>query len=58
MTANVYLHVLGSKRKSNKSNFSIGHFPTPKRRNRFEETASAYEVFANSIFSNSTEKAY
>lgn len=58
MTANVYLHVLGSKRKHKKSNFSTGHFPTPKRRNRFEETKLAYEVFANSLSSNCFEKAY
>lgn len=56
MSANDYIYILGSKRNSS-SNSSRRYYPTPKRRNRFEETKSAYQTHFNPFPSKASANA-
>ena len=54
MSADDYIRILGSQRNHYSSR---RYFPTPKRRNRFEETKLAYKTHFNPFPSKASANA-
>lgn len=54
MSVDDYIRILGSQRNCSSSR---RYYPTPKRRNRFEETKLAYQTYFHSLPSKASANA-